>query len=156
MAHYRTTVVSPATSDVAYRYLADFVSILDWDPSVAEAALVSGAPGELGARYRVVVSLPLRSIELEYEIVEAEPPSQPGQPARVALRAENSDVVSYDVITFDPREDGGTDVTYDADLVGRGFRRAFDPVFGIVMQVIGQRARAGLSEAVGALPAAQL
>jgi hypothetical protein len=153
MAHFRTTVPSPAPTGVAYDYLADFTSILDWDPSVSAASLVSGEPGQLGARYRVVVSLPLRSIPLEYEIVQAEPPARPGGPALVALRAENSDVVSYDVITFEPRAEGGTDVTYDAELTGQGFRKYFDPVFAVVMQVIGARARSGLAAAVGQLPA---
>ncbi|MCB0914507.1 MAG: SRPBCC family protein [Actinobacteria bacterium] len=155
MANYRTTVTSPASAETAYRYLADFASIIDWDPSVSEAALVSGEPGELGARYRVVVSIPLRTIPLEYEIVEASPPTSANSPAKVALRAQNADVDSYDVITFEPRTDGGTDVTYDAQLTGRGFRRVFDPFFGVVMQLIGQRARSGLMDALGALPAAR-
>ena len=81
MANYRTTVTSPASAETAYRYLADFASIIDWDPSVSEAALVSGEPGELGARYRVVVSIPLRTIPLEYEIVEASPPTSANSPA---------------------------------------------------------------------------
>jgi hypothetical protein len=154
MAHYRTTVPSPAATDAAYTYLADFTSILDWDPSVSEASLISGEAGELGSRYRVVVSLPLRNIPLDYEIVEAEPPTTPGAPGRVALRAENSDVVSYDVISFEPRADGGTDVTYDAELTGQGFRKYFDPAFALAMQVIGTRAKSGLAQAVGQLPAA--
>lgn len=155
MARYRTTVPSPASTDSAYRYLADFVSILDWDPTVSSAELISGNPGELGARYRVVVSLPLRSIPLEYEIVAASPPTAPGEPGEVALRAENSDVVSYDVISFVPRTDGGSDVTYDAELSGKGVRRLADPFFFAVMQVIGARAKSGLASAVGALPAAE-
>ncbi len=155
MANYRTTVFSPASSEVAYRYLADFSSIIDWDPSVVSAELTAGEPAELGSRYRVVVGLPLRKIELEYEIVDAQPPTEPGGEAQVALRAENADVVSYDVITFVPRSDGGTDVTYSAELTGKGVRRLFDPFFGIVMQVIGQRARGGLATSLGALPAGQ-
>jgi hypothetical protein len=155
MANYRTTVFSPASSEVAYRYLADFASIIDWDPSVVSAERTAGEPGELGSRYRVVVGIPLRKIELEYEIVATQAPSEAGGEARVELRAENADVVSYDVITFVPGADGGTDVTYDAELTGKGIRRLADPFFGIVMQVIGHRARGGLATSLGALPAAQ-
>lgn len=151
MARYRTTVHSPATTETAYAYLADFASILDWDPTVSAAELISGEPGELGARYRLVIGLPLRSIPLEYEVVEAAPPID-GGPAAVALRAENADFESYDVITFAPVPDGGTDVTYDADLRMKGYRRLFDPGFALVMQVIGARARAGLVASLGALP----
>lgn len=155
MARYRTTVPSPASTEAAYRYLADFVTILDWDPTVVSAERISGEPGELGARYRVVVSLPLRSIPLDYEIVSASPPAAPGERGEVALRAENADVVSYDVISFEPRAGGGCDVTYDAELTGKGVRRLFDPFFTAVMQIIGARAKSGLATAVGALPAAE-
>ncbi|MFI0433819.1 MAG: SRPBCC family protein [Candidatus Nanopelagicales bacterium] len=153
MARYRTAVPSPAATDVAYAYLADFASIMDWDPTVAEATLLSGEPGALGARYRVVVGWSLLRWPLEYEIVEAEPPPSATAPGRVALRAENRDVVSYDVITFVPRPGSGTEVTYDAQLTGKGLRSVFDPGFGLAMQVIGRRARGGLVTALGALPA---
>lgn len=152
MARYRTTVHSPADTATAYAYLADFTSILEWDPTVRAAELIGGQPGALGSRYRVVVGLPLFSIPLEYEIVDAAAPVQ-GGPASVALRAENADFVSYDVITFAPAAEGGTDVTYDANLSMKGFRRLFDLGSGLVMQVIGARARSGLVRSLGALPA---
>ena len=155
MAHFTTTVTSPAATDEAYRYLADFASVAQWDPTVVEASLISGEPGELNARYRVAIGWSVLQMTLEYQIVEADPPKAPDRPARVALRAENRDVESYDVITFIPRADGGTDITYDAGLSGKGVRRVFDLGFGLAMQVIGRRARGGLAAAVAALPAAE-
>ena len=48
MAHYRTTVNSPAGADTAYDYLADFASVAQWDPTVSSASLISGEPGPSG------------------------------------------------------------------------------------------------------------
>lgn len=154
MAHYRTTVNSPAGADTAYDYLADFASVAQWDPTVSSASLISGEPGALGARYRVVIGRAPLSWTLDYEIVAAERPAGAAAPGggRVALRARNRDVESYDVITFTPRPDGGTDVSYDARLTGNGPRALFDPGFWLAMQVIGRRARSGLAAAVAALP----
>lgn len=155
MAHYRTTVTSPAGADTAYDHLADFASVAQWDPTVSAATLISGQPGAPGARYRVVIGWPPLSWTLEYEVVAAERPSDPGRPGRVALRARNRDVESYDVITFTPHPDGdGTDISYDAELTGNGPRALLDPGFWLAMQVIGRRARGGLAAAVAALPKA--
>ena len=97
---YRTTVYSPASPPVAYRYLADFSSIVDWDPSVKRASLIDGQPGQIGARYRLVLGMPIRELVLDYDIVAAFIPDGPRALGRVDLRAENADLVSYDVITF--------------------------------------------------------
>ena len=154
MAHFTTTVTSPAATDEAYRYLADFASVAQWDPTVVEASLISGEPGELNARYRVAIGWSVLQMTLEYQIVEADPPKAPDRPARVALRAENRDVVSYDVITF-IRAQTGHRHHLRRGTVGQGVRRVFDLGFGLAMQVIGRRARGGLAAAVAALPAAE-
>ncbi len=153
MARYRTTVLSPASPPVAYRYLADFSSIVDWDPSVKRASLIDGQPGQIGARYRLVLGMPIRELVLDYDIVAAFIPDGPRALGRVELRAENADLVSYDVITFTPRDDGGTEVTYDADLRGKGVRRVLDPFLALALQVAGYRANKGLVRAMADLPA---
>lgn len=153
MARYRTTVVTPADTATVLDYLADFASLTDWDPSAVESVLISGEPGQLGATYRVRVRLGLITLPFTYEVVEREGPDARGH-ARVALRAETADVISYDVMTFVPSATGGTAMTYDADLAPKGYRRLFDPGFGLVMRVIGDRARAGLRRVLADLPAA--
>ena len=54
MAHYRTTLPSTAPVTVAFEHLADLTSLAGWDPGIPEAHLISGAPGQVGARYAVV------------------------------------------------------------------------------------------------------
>ena len=49
MARFATTVTSGAEADIAYRFLADFSNIVDWDPGVLEASRVAGKPAEPAA-----------------------------------------------------------------------------------------------------------
>ena len=152
MAHYRATVASPAPAEQVYAYLADFVTIAEWDPGVSEAELLTGTSGTTGARYRVVTSNLGVSLPLEYEILEAVPPAD-GFPGRIVLEALTADFRSYDVITVSPAA-RGCQVVYDADLALNGPRRLFDPVLRLAFAVIGGRAKAGLTAAVQMQPLA--
>lgn len=146
MAHYRTTVHSPAPAGEVYAYLSDFATVADWDPGIRSAELIDGEPGGAGSRYRLVASVLGVPIPLEYEILEAIPPS--GRFAgRVVLEAITPDFRSYDLIIVEPTDDG-CNVTYDADLALRGIRRPFDPVLRLAFKVICDRARTGLASAV--------
>ena len=146
MARYRTTVHSPAPAADVFAYLADFASVALWDPGVRSADLISGTPGATGARYHVVAAFLGRSVPLDYEILEAVPPS--GRYAgRVELEAHTRDFRSHDVITVLPAGTGCS-VTYDADLALKGVRRPFDPLLRVAFAVIGERARRGLAAAV--------
>lgn len=151
MARYRTTVSSTLTVDEAFDYLRDFATIAEWDPGVAEAELIAGDAGEVGARYRVDTVLFGRVTPLEYAIVVDV--QAPDGTRRVDLRAENDDFISYDVITVTHR-DTGCDVTYDADLALKGVRRLFDPGLRVLFQVIGRRAEGGLRRALNPTVAA--
>ncbi len=146
MAHYTTTVTSPAPAADVYAYLADFASVAEWDPGVSAAELVDGQPGHTGARYRVTASFLGRSIPLEYRILESVEPTEKFA-GRVVLEAVTADFRSYDVITVAPTSTGCS-VTYDADLALRGLRRPFDPALRLAFKVIGDRARDGLDKAV--------
>jgi carbon monoxide dehydrogenase subunit G len=152
MAHYRTTVETPATADEVFAYLADFATVAQWDPGVSDAELIDGEPGRTGARYRVDARFLWRTLPLEYEILEAVEPAETF-PGRVVLEAQTSDFRSYDVITVTPRKEGCS-VTYDADLALLGVRRPFDPLLAMAFRVIGDRARAGLAAAVQMRPVA--
>lgn len=146
MAHYRTTVTSPASAEDVYAYLADFATIVQWDPGVREASLVAGDAGEVGAVYRVVTSNAGLVLTLDYHILEAMPPTA-ASVGRVVLQADTRDFRSYDVIDVESTATGCA-VTYDADLALKGVRRPFDPFLRLAFQVIGGRARAGLESAV--------
>ncbi len=139
MAHYRTTVSSPAPAEEVFAYLADFATVAEWDPGIATARLLSGEAGTTGARYEVVAQFLGRRTPLVYEILESVPPTD-GSAGHVVLEAVTSDFRSHDVITVVP-DGAGCSVTYDADLALQGFRRPFDPFLGLAFRVIGDRAR---------------
>jgi hypothetical protein len=142
MAVYSTTVPSPAAPEVVFGYLADFRSCADWDPSVRAARLLTeGEPVRLGARFAVNAG----GIPLVYETVELD------APRTVVLRGTHFSMVSLDRITFAAREDGGTDVTYRAQVDLRGPFRLLGPLLTRSFPKVGDRARAGLVKALAAL-----
>ncbi len=149
MARYVTTVKTAWDPETAYAYLAEFSNVAEWDPGVKEASSLSADPLAAGARFEVTVSgFAGREIPLTYETTEADPPK------RVVLRAENSTLISLDTLTFEPTADGGTEVTYDADLTLKGALRILDPALKLVFGRIGDAASDGLAKRLaGAAPA---
>lgn len=150
MARYRTTVTSTAPANEVFDYLADFANAALWDPGVTRGELVAGSPGRTGAVYELEVSFFGRRLPMRYTVLESIPPAD-GFAGRVVLESITADVRSYDVITVTPTP-GGCDVTYDADLSLRGFRRPFDPLLRAAFLVVGNRARDGLAAAVQLKP----
>jgi hypothetical protein len=137
MARYRTTVHSRYDVDQAFAYLADFSRCVEWDPGVVEARRLTEEPIGLGTRFGLVASFLGRRVPLDYEVTAYEPDR------RVTLTAENGLIQSVDEITFTATADG-SDVTYDAQLRGRGAFRVVDPLLGLAFGRIGDRARDGL------------
>ena len=131
MARYVARVPTSLSQEEVYAYLADFRSITQWDPSISDAELVSGTPGEVGARYRLTMR---GKTELVYDTLEAQTPS------RLVYRAETGTFVSLDTVTVTP---DGT-LEYDARLTLKGLLRLADPVMGIVLKRLGDKARDGL------------
>ena len=109
MARYRTEQHFAGPPQSAFDYLADFVSVAEWDPGVSEATRLDDGPLGVGSRFRVVV----KTGPLVYEVTELE------AGRRIRLVAQTSTLRSDDVITVLPAEDGAT-VSYDADLSLRG------------------------------------
>jgi hypothetical protein len=71
------------------------------------------------------------------------------------LPGENATIVSLDRITCEP-SDGGTQVTYDTDLVLKGPLRIADPLLGLAHERAGDRAPEGLRETLGSRDPARL
>lgn len=143
MARYRATIFTPLPPTEAFAYLSDFSTTAEWDPGVVHAErLTPGAPG-LGSEFRVTVTSLGRETSLTYRIVAHD------APRAVTLSGANCSVLSTDTITFEPTADGGTRIGYDAELRLRGPLRLADPVLGIALRRIGDRARAGLAQQLG-------
>lgn len=144
MARYIGTVTSAKPIEEVFDYLADFSNVSQWDPSAVEARALNGARAERGARYAVTSRFLGREVPLTYETVEID------RPGRVKLLGENESVVSVDEMTFRKLSDGGTEVTYDADLRLKGARNLLDPVFGLFFRRLCERARRRMQEVLEA------
>lgn len=131
MARYVAVVPTSLSQEEVFAYLADFRSITQWDPSITDAELVSGAPGEVGARYRLTMK---GKTELVYDTLEADAPT------RLVYRAETGTFISLDTVTV---SSDGT-LQYDAKLTLKGLARLADPVMGLVLKRLGDKARDGL------------
>ena len=120
MAQYKGTTTAPHSPEEVWRYLADLRSVAEWDPSVERASLVAGEPGEVGSRYELEVSFFGRTVTLPYETVESDPPH------RVVFRAETDLVSVRDEASIGLILDGGSSVSWDADLRLKGPQRVLD------------------------------
>ena len=142
MARYKATVDTPQAPTEVFAYLSDFSSAAEWDPNTVESVRLGEGPLGEGTEFRLVAAFLGRKTTLSYRIVEYDPPKA------VSFRGENSTVVSLDRITFEPA-DGGTTVTYDADLTLKGWLRVADPLLGLALRRIGDHALRGMRETIG-------
>lgn len=138
MARYTATVATTRPAADVFDYLADFSSVAEWDPGVKEAYPVNSGGVRRGARFKVVARFLGRDVPLTYRTVELD------RPHRVVLRAEADTVVSNDTISVKALPEGGTQVTYDAELQLKGPARIAELPMRLLFKRIGDRARDGL------------
>ncbi|MBJ7348154.1 MAG: SRPBCC family protein [Thermoleophilaceae bacterium] len=137
MARYQATIETAQPAEEVFAYLANFANAREWDPSVVDGQILTPGEPALGSRYEITAKFAGNSNVLEYEITDFE------APRRVVLRGENAGVVSIDTIIV-ARAGDVTRVSYDADLQFKGAYRALDPIFKLVFQRIGDKAKAGM------------
>ncbi len=114
MARYRATVISTRSAEETFDYLADFSNAEEWDPGTATAVRLDDGPVGLGSAFRLGVRVGTRVTPLEYRIVAFD------RPHRVVLLAESGAVRSKDTVTITPAADGGSILSYEADLRLKG------------------------------------
>lgn len=122
----------------AFRFIADFSNLADWDPSFERSVRLDD--GELGEGSRFLVRS-VTGFELTYEITTFDPGRH------VVLEGHGGGVTSIDDITFHATPDG-TEVVWNAnvdtpapDLV----EKLGTPVF----KVVGKIAAAGMRRTLG-------
>ena len=140
MARYTTSIRSPLPADDAFAYMVDVRNFARWDPGVVAVEAVSGETAAVGATYDVTVKAGGTSV-MRYEVTECEPPR------RAKLVAMTPTMRSVDEIRVEPSE-GGSTITYDAELTLRGRLGLFDPFLRLAFRVIGDRARDGMRDAL--------
>jgi hypothetical protein len=141
MARYVTKVRTPRSVEEAFAYMADLRNFAEWDPGVTAAVQVEGGGGGPGTAFDVTVQSPGRDLTLRYVTVEHTPPTF------VRVVAESRFLTSDDSVTVEADGDQ-TVVTYQADLMLNGVLGVVDPLLRLMFGRIGDRAAAGLREAL--------
>jgi carbon monoxide dehydrogenase subunit G len=141
MARYLATVISQRPAEETFAYLAVFSNAADWDPGVISAEQVDPGPVQRGTRFRLVVPFLGRQLALTYEVVFLVPGSE------VVLAAAGQLLRATDRILV-TADGAGAVVSYEAEVVLRGPLRLLDGLLRPRFQVIGDRAAAGLAQAL--------
>lgn len=143
MARYVATADSPRPREEVFAYLKDFSNAAEWDPGVAEAQRLDTGEIKVGSEFLLVTEFLGRKTPLTYRVVELKAPEL------VVFEASTGTLRSHDRLTFEER-DGGTRVTYDADLTLSGPLKLADPLLKLAFGWIGGRARDGLRRQLAA------
>lgn len=140
MARYATTQPTAWDPDTAFAWMADLRHLAVWDPSIERSEQVEGDGPAVGAEYEVDVHAAGGVRTMRYRIEELD------REARTLLASSDTPVLtSNDRISVVPGP-GGSEVTYDADLVMKGPLKAADPLVGAGFDRMGDKAAEGLAE----------
>jgi hypothetical protein len=141
MTVLREAIEVPVALEAAFDAVADFSSAEGWDPGVVTAARVgegAESPCGVGARYELTVTFNGRESRMTY-ITTAYV-----RPTKVVLEGDGPKITATDTIGFEPTADGGTRITYEADLRLKGLARAATPLLKRSFDQMGKRALAGM------------
>lgn len=137
MARYTTTIASPWPAPKAFAYMADLRNFAEWDPGVEKSVMQTGTDPGVGTSYDVTVGFTtLTYVTKEYD-----------DPTRTVAEAQSALLRSYDIIEVTPTETG-CEVFYDARLTLNGPLGLADPLLGLVFERIGDKAAAGMAQAL--------
>jgi hypothetical protein len=143
MAHYHATVGSRRGAAETFGYLARFSNAAEWDPGVLAGEQLDPGPVRLGTRFRLLVPFVGRRLPLTYVVTRYEPHRE------IGLETVSTLLRATDRITVTENGDGAT-VSYDAGVRLRGPLRLLDPLLRRGFSAVGDRAAAGLAEALSA------
>ena len=145
MARYQATISSPHPPADTFGYLATFSNAAEWDPGVISAEQLDSGPVRPGTRFRLIVPFLRRRLALTYEVVTLVPGRE------VVLAATSRLLRATDRITVAADGDGAT-VSYEATVGPRGPLGLLDGLLRPGFRAVGDRAAAGLAQALSTPP----
>nr|WP_222132159.1 SRPBCC family protein [Pseudonocardia sp. C8] len=138
------TVSAPAESVLGY--LADFGHSEIWDPGTRSCTRSDdGGPIEVGSTWHNVSVFHGRESELTYTLVDR-------TGSRLLFVGENSTVTATDDFVVEPLEDGGSTVTYRADLRFKGLLKLAAPLLRREFERVGDEVERTLPPVLDRLP----
>jgi hypothetical protein len=143
MARYIVHVRTPMSPVDAFDYMADLANFTEWDPGVDRVEQVEGDGAGQDAAFDVAVKVfGPTTMTLRYDTVAFDAAA-----TTATAFAENALFTSKDTITV-VADGTGAIVTYDAELKLKCFLALSDPLLGLTFDRIGDRAAAGLVDAL--------
>jgi carbon monoxide dehydrogenase subunit G len=137
MIRLSETAETRLSRDAAFEHIGDFGNIDKWDPGIVSSTKATEGEVGVGTAYDVVLTYRGRRLEMQYVITEYNPAH------KIVLERTGSRVHAIDVIDF-VDENGGSLVTYTADLSLTGVGRFFEPLVAGRLRQIGADAVAGM------------
>ena len=144
------TITTEAPIEEVFAYLADFSNGPEWDPTQESSVARDDGGPRLGQIYDIVVEWGDRKLPMVYEVTAYKPNHM------ITLTGDGSTTHAIDTLEFTEVSDGGTAVTYNADIRLRGFLRVAEPFLGSKFNELFDNAEAGISQQLSKLAAGEL
>ncbi len=144
MPTFQQTIDVAAPVEDAFRYVADFKTVTEWDPGMVQSRRVNNGPVGKGATYDVTALFRGKPVPFRYEIAAYE------QNRRLLFHGAGAKAKSIDEILFEQTGDG-TRVRYRAELTMKGLYRLVGPFLRGTFDEMGTKAMAGLKTRLDSL-----
>ncbi|MGZ8582257.1 MAG: SRPBCC family protein [Actinomycetota bacterium] len=128
----------------AFDFVADFSTTQEWDPGIPKARRLDDGPVGVGSRSELLSRFGSTEQTIVYEITAFDRPNS------VTFVGDGKNFRGTDVISFAPRDGGGTIVTYVAELGLKGLASVALPFIRGRLDEMSDRAVAGLKDALEA------
>jgi carbon monoxide dehydrogenase subunit G len=141
------TITADAPIDEVFAYLADFSNGPEWDPGQESSVARDETGPRLGQIYDVMVLWGDRKLPMVYEVTAYKPNYM------ITLVGDGSTTHAVDTLEFAEVSDGGTAVTYTADIRLKGVLRLAEPFLGSKFKELADDAEAGIAAQLNRLAA---
>jgi len=143
------TITTEAPIEDVFSYMADFSNGPEWDPTQESSVARDEGGPRLGQVYDVMVVWGDRKLPMVYEVTAYKPNHM------ITLTGDGSTTHAIDTLEFAEVSDGGTAVTYRADIHLKGALRLAEPFLGSKFKELFDNAEAGISEQLSRLAAGE-
>lgn len=145
MPRITRTIITETPRDTVFSYLADFGNAPEWDPGTAQSNQRHSGGARLGQVYDLVVTWGNRTLPMVYETTALLPGRQ------VTFAGDGSTTRAVDTLTFEDLPNGGTEVTYVADITLKWPYRVAEPFLGRKFAQLGDEAESSLTRILASL-----
>lgn len=143
MISVERTITVPVARDEAFRRVADFGRAHEWDPALSSSSQETpGDPG-LGTSFAIVAEFRGKATPMTYVITEWDPPT------RLVITGTGEKSRAVDTIVFTDAADGGTTITYAAELGLTGVLKFAEPFLNKTFAAMADKAVEGLAAWIG-------